>query len=279
MEHLRARRNNSSPPPVEVSAASPIQTDPLLLTPNRREFDADDSASPSTPPSTTDPQHAEKSPRRSKPPLFRGFERPSFLRIAILTVLCLITYPLFHVLTLVAKDRSLFIVRFIVAVWCSGAGFALGYILLKVAAQHLEAASEFALVGCSPGLSDALIFEIAWATVIHMSYEGGDGMKLRDLARGSGNPTSVMPALHMFRSRFGNRGTSKRSRGSYEYAHSPPSALCLLTLPQQATVAPVLGFLHRPRRPGSSVTLPIRTYRGDRNFCPRTYHGPTSSHV
>ena len=41
-------------------------------------------------------------------------------------------------------------------------------------------------------------------------------MKLRDLARGSSNPTSFMPAFHIFRSRFRNLETSRRSRKSYE---------------------------------------------------------------
>ena len=66
----------------------------------------------------------------------------------ILAVLCLITYPAFYILTLVAKDRSLFVVRAIVSAWCSGVGFALGYILLQIGAQYLEAAGELALVVC-----------------------------------------------------------------------------------------------------------------------------------
>lgn len=110
-------------------------------------------ASPSPPPSTTNPQHADKTwasrlKQRRQKLLFRGFERPSLSRIAILTALCLITYPAFHILTLVAKDDSLFVVRFIVSVWCSAIGFALGYILLKIGARHLEAASESMLTGC-----------------------------------------------------------------------------------------------------------------------------------
>ena len=51
-----------------------------------------------------------------------------------------------------------------------------------------------------------------------MSYEAGSGMKLRDLARSSGDPKSLMSAFHIFRSRFGNRETARRSRKSYEYA-------------------------------------------------------------
>ena len=151
--------NSSSPHPTENPAAPLTQADPSILTPNRRDGDAAYPPRPSPPSSTANFQYSDKSrfsnlrslhrrladlrfePPRSKP-LFRGFEKPSFSRIAILTVLCLITYPVFYVLTLVAKDRSLFIVRLIVSIWCSGVGFALGYILLTVGAQHLEAASE-----------------------------------------------------------------------------------------------------------------------------------------
>jgi len=160
MEHVRMRDDDWSPPD---SATSPNQTDPFLLTPNRREFDADYPAWPSPSPSTTTLQHDDKpqfssrqllhpklanlrfEPPRSKP-LFRGFERPSFSRLAILTLLSLITYPALYILTLVAKHKSLFVVRLIVAMWCSGVGFALGYILIRIGVQHLEAASEFTLI-------------------------------------------------------------------------------------------------------------------------------------
>jgi len=136
-----------------------IQPDPSILTPSRREFDTEYPARPSPPPSTANSHYANKSqfsslrslypkladlkfelPRRG--PLFRGFKRPSFSRIAILTALCPITYPAFYVLTLVARDKSLFVVRAIVSTWCWVVGFALGYVLLTIAAQHLEAASE-----------------------------------------------------------------------------------------------------------------------------------------
>ena len=133
MEDARMRANDSNPHPAENSAAPLIQAEPFLLTQNRREFDAEYPAWPSPSPSK---------------PLFRGFEKPNFFRIAILTALCLITYPAFYFLTLVAKNKSLFDVRIIVSLWCSGVGFTLGYILLKTGAQHLEAASEFTLVGC-----------------------------------------------------------------------------------------------------------------------------------
>ena len=156
--------NRWSAHPTADSTTPFNQTEPFLLTPNRREFDPEYPAW--SPPSL---QYTDKSPfsnrqslhpnfsdlrpsRTSEPPrskpLFRDFETPSFTRLAILAVLCLAAYPAFYILTLVAKDKSLFTVRLIVAMWCSGVGFALGYFLLKIAAQHLEAASEFLLVGC-----------------------------------------------------------------------------------------------------------------------------------
>ena len=134
MDHVRKRDNNPSPYP-----ATPL-------------VGAEDPGWPSPPPSTANSLYGDK-PRFSKfrlpqsRPLFQGFERPSLSRIAILTVLCLLTYPAFYVLTLVAKDKSLFMVRSIVAVWCWGIGFVLGCILLNIGAQHLEAASEFIPVG------------------------------------------------------------------------------------------------------------------------------------
>jgi len=159
MEYAHLRNNSSSPHHTENPAASLIRADPSILTQNRKEFDSEYPAWSSPSPPTTNFQYSDRSrfsslwslhsrlvslrfePPRSKP-LFRGFERPSFSQIAILTVLCLITYPAFYVLTFVAKDKSLFTVRLIVSLWCSGVGFALGYILLTIGAQHLEAASE-----------------------------------------------------------------------------------------------------------------------------------------
>jgi len=136
------RDDNSSPGhPDEDQAVPLIQADSSL-------DDAEYPALPSPPPSTMNSQYPDKSrfswlesPRRSKP-LSQGFERPSLFRITILTVPCLITYPAFHLLTFIAKDRSLFLVRLMVSIWCSGVGFALGYALLKIGARHLEAASE-----------------------------------------------------------------------------------------------------------------------------------------
>jgi len=165
------RGKNSSPHPTEDLAAPLIQANPSHSTPNKSELYAEYPPWSYPPPSTTNSQYAEESlcsslqsphpklpdlgPPRSKP-LFRGFEKPSFSRIAILAVLCLISYPAFYILTFVAKDRSLFIVRLVVSTWCSGVGFALGYVLLRIGAQHLEAASEFWPVGFKDILSSTL---------------------------------------------------------------------------------------------------------------------------
>ena len=129
---IRMRDNDRSPQPSENPAVPLIQAEP----------GADDAAWPSRPSSTTGVQYDDKPPLRSQP-LFQGFERPSFSRIAILAVLCSTAYPAFYLLTLVAKDRSLFLVRLLVSVWCSVVGFALGYMLLKIGVRHLEAASKF----------------------------------------------------------------------------------------------------------------------------------------
>ena len=230
MEHVRMKDDNSSRQLTENPTVPLIEESSSLL-PNRRAFDVQDPYQPSPPPSVPSSQYSDK-PRLPRPklPLFRGFERPRFSRIAILAVLCVISYPAFYILTLVAKDKSLSIVRLIVSAWCSGIGFALGYVILKIGAQHLEAASEYTLVGYHD--FSKVLFQTAWATVIHMSYEGS-GMKLRDLARGSGNPTSFMPAFHIIRSRFGNRETDRRSRNPYESVpRSSSTALRLLTLLQ-----------------------------------------------
>jgi len=146
------RGNSSSPHPTENLVTPLIEGDPSLLAQNGGEINAECPSWPSLPPSTTNFQSGDKSqysraePPRSKP-LVRGFERPSFSRIVVLVVLCIVAYPAFYILTLVAKDKSLSIVRLIVSAWCSVVGFALGYVLLKIGAQHLEAASESATVG------------------------------------------------------------------------------------------------------------------------------------
>ena len=138
MEDVRTA-NVTIPAHSTENPASPlIQVEPSLLT--------DVNEDPVCPSPTSSRTDAGELPPRSKPH-FRGFEQPSLSHITALTVLCLITYPVFYILTIVAKDRSLFVVRLIVSAWCSGTGFFLGCILLKIGAQHLEATSRFTLAG------------------------------------------------------------------------------------------------------------------------------------
>lgn len=270
------RDSYGSPPRTGDSSASFSQADRFLLTPNRRGFGTE-YPSWSSSPSTIEfqlsdkpqPLHAEPSDAwyelpRSKP-LFRGFERPSFTHIVVLTGLCLIAYPALYILTLVAKDKSLFTVRLIVAMWCSGVGFALGYVLMRIGMQHLEAASEF----LRHLAFHFLRFCPAWATVIHMSYDGG-GMKLSDLAKSSRNPTSFLPALRILLSRFRSQDTSRDTRKSYECVFRDPPIPHHLTFPQQTTMVPVRSVLHRPRSSWTPVAFPVRTDYGNPNLRPRT---------
>ena len=101
-------------------------------------------------------------------------------------------------------------------------------------------------------------------------------MKLRDLARTSRSSTSIMPVFYIFRSRFGNQETARRSRKTYEFVPGLSSPLRLFTLLQQSTMVPVLGILYHPRHPGFPVTFPIWSYHGDRYIRKRTCSRPTS---
>ena len=133
-------------PPLSADSVTPFFQKPLPA-PNRSEFDSARRTQ-----NFQDTNTFSFTTRRSLHPKigglsfdhlrFKGFERPSFSRIAILITLCFIAYPALHILTLVAKDNSLFIVRLIVALWGSGVAFVLGYTLLRTGVKHLEAASE-----------------------------------------------------------------------------------------------------------------------------------------
>lgn len=143
MQHARLS-DDWSPPPTADSATPLFLDNPLPLTPIRGDI-LDEETSLNS-------QYSDIGSHRSSrhlwsnslqpKSLFQGFESPNFGRIAVLIVLCLVAYPAFYSLTLVAKDKSLFTVRLIVATWCSAIGFALRYSLLEIGVQHIEAASE-----------------------------------------------------------------------------------------------------------------------------------------
>ena len=106
------------------------------------------------------------------------------------------------------------------------------------------------------------LFQLAWATAIHMSYEES-GMKLCDLAQNSQDPTSFLSAIRIFVRRFGSRETARSSRGSYESVFLSSSVLLHLIFLQQTAMVPVHRVLRHHRHPGSHVTFPIWAYHGD----------------
>jgi len=101
-------------------------------------------------------------------------------------------------------------------------------------------------------------------------------MKLRDLDKASGNPISLMPAFHIFWSRFENPETARRTRRSYEFVLKSSSALHFLTSPQQTTTVPVFRIRRRPCHPGCPVTFPVWAHHGDQHLRPCACHRPTS---
>jgi hypothetical protein len=98
-------------------------------------------------------------------------------------------------------------------------------------------------------------------------------MKLGDLVRTSQNPTSFLSALRIFLSRFGSRRASRSSRGSYESVlvsllSRVISYSCSIERPWSHSV------LHRPRSPGSHVTIPLWSCYGHPNLGPRKEYRP-----
>lgn len=73
--------------------------------------------------------------------IFKGFERPDLKQLALHILICFASYPVMYLVTLIAKDRSLFIVRAVVAIGSAGVGFCLAFSLVAFATKYLEAAS------------------------------------------------------------------------------------------------------------------------------------------
>lgn len=81
-------------------------------------------------------------PKVNARPIFKGFERPDWSKIALHIFACLFSYPMMYVVTLISRDRSLFLVRALVAVGSALVGFCLAFCLVAFAIKYLEAASE-----------------------------------------------------------------------------------------------------------------------------------------
>ncbi|KAF8075860.1 hypothetical protein FPV67DRAFT_386387 [Lyophyllum atratum] len=132
-----------------------------------------------------------------KHPFAQNFEAPLWKSILVHISLCLVAFPSLLLITLIARQKPLFWTRFIVGLGCGVVGLSLGLSLLQLAQSFLEAA--------------------AWATVIHQSsVRETPGIKLRDLAASSGDPTSAWTALRLLWDRAMYPGTSRRSREHYD---------------------------------------------------------------
>ncbi|GLB33262.1 hypothetical protein LshimejAT787_0101460 [Lyophyllum shimeji] len=154
-------------------------------------------------------------------PFAKGFEAPLWKNILVHIALCLIAYPFLLLITLVARQKSLFWTRFIVGMGCGLIGFCLGLSLLQLAQSHLEAAT--------------------WAMVIHQSrVDTSPGVRLRDLAASSGDPTSAWSGLRLLWDRAMYPGTSRRSRGHYD---SRPWSLVILFFLALVGIAASLPFI------------------------------------
>lgn len=129
------------------------------FSPNRRKSDSyPECWLPSSPPyALTDKRKASILPIRLTIPKFdspkprtivKGFERPDLRQLALHVLVCLVSYPAMYLVTLVANERSLFLVRILVAVWSALVGFCLALSLAAFATKHLEAASKPRYIHC-----------------------------------------------------------------------------------------------------------------------------------
>ncbi|KAK0205990.1 hypothetical protein DFS33DRAFT_1256607 [Desarmillaria ectypa] len=150
-----------------------------------------------------------------------GFEAPKWRKIIIHVILCLIAYPFLMAFVIVARNKTLFWSRFLVSIGCGVIGFALGLSLLSLGRPFLEAAT--------------------WATIIHQSHiNDAPGIRLRDLAAPSRDPTSTWPALQLLWSRFTYPGTVRRMRQKYD---KRPWSLAIIFFLFNAILAASLSFI------------------------------------
>lgn len=204
-------------PPNSATPLYPATTPPL--SPKRKLYNPydDEHWMPSAPYGVkekrkTSPLSPSK-PKIGARSLFKGFERPHWGKIVMHFLACIASYPAMYLLTLVARERSLFIARVLVAVWCSVFGFCLAFSLVEFATKHLEAASELMYYWI---LFHTPTWFIAWATVIHLSHTDG-GMRVKDLASNSEVPTNFGPAIKLLWARITHPGTARSSRQTIEW--------------------------------------------------------------
>ncbi|KAF8954430.1 hypothetical protein BDZ97DRAFT_1865139 [Flammula alnicola] len=139
-------------------------------------------------------------PRTPKPhPFAKSFEAPQWRKLAIHILLCALAYPFLLVFVVTSRGKSLFWARLFVGAGCGLLGFMMGSSLLRLARGILEAA--------------------AWATVIHQSRvpdSQGSGVRLKDLAAHSDDPTSSIPAFRLIWDRHSYPGADRDYRKFYD---------------------------------------------------------------
>ncbi|KAF9021430.1 hypothetical protein BDZ89DRAFT_1071387 [Hymenopellis radicata] len=146
---------------------------------------------------------------------------PQWKRIALHVFLVGLAYPILLVFVIIARDKSLFWSRFVVSIGCGVIGFVLGLSLLNLGRPFLEAAT--------------------WATVIHQSrMDEASGVRLRDLAATSQDPTSVYSALRLLWTRWMYPGTTRRNRKRYD---SRPWSLAIAFFLLLVITAAALPFI------------------------------------
>ncbi|KAF4602487.1 hypothetical protein EYR40_005696 [Pleurotus pulmonarius] len=147
------------------------------------------------PPTAFPPPPPSRSGRQN---LFaRSFEAPDWRLLVLHTVLCLLAFPTLLVFTIIARNRTLFWTRFIVSIGCGLVGFFLAISLINMGKAFLEAAT--------------------WATLIHQSQlDEASGIKLKDFAALSDDPTSAWSALRILWDRTMYTGTARSKRKRYD---------------------------------------------------------------
>jgi len=85
-------------------------------------------------------------PKRAQShPFAKGFEPPQWRSIFIHIIMCLVSYPVLVAFAAVARGRTLFWTRLVVALECGIVSFFLGLSLLNLGRAFFEAASESSL--------------------------------------------------------------------------------------------------------------------------------------
>ncbi|KAF8919143.1 hypothetical protein CPB85DRAFT_881024 [Mucidula mucida] len=174
-----------------------------------------------TPSPSLFPNGLPKPPPCHPLPFAQSFEQPHWRKIALHIFLVALAYPILLIFVIIARDKSLFWSRFVVSIGCGIIGFGLGLSLINLGRPFLEAAT--------------------WATIIHQSrMNEASGVRLRDLAATSQDPTSAFSALRLLWTRWMYPGTTRRNRKRYD---SRPWSLAIAFFLLLVITAAALPFI------------------------------------